>query len=61
MSIGDAAVYLGATSSYIRHAIWSGALTCAILGKRYIVDIRDLDALLEREKQARSISASEAA
>jgi len=32
-----------------------------LLGKRYIVDIRDLDALLEREKQARTLDKSEAA
>ena len=61
LSIPDAATYLGVTSSFIRHAIYSGELPSAILGKRYIIDIKDLDALLEREKQARTLDKSEAA
>lgn len=59
-SIADAAVYLSTTSSFIRHAVWSGELPAAVLGKKYVIDRLDLDALLEREKRLRTLD-SEAA
>ena len=49
--VKDAAAYLGVTVSFIRHAVWSNKLPAAKLGKRLVLDIRDLDAFFDMLKR----------
>lgn len=51
MDIREAANYACVKPRAIRELIWSGALQYTFLGKRFIVDRADLDALLERRKK----------
>jgi excisionase family DNA binding protein len=51
MGVLTAARYLGVTSSFIRSQIWSGTLPAMMLGKRHIIDRKDLDSFLERQKE----------
>jgi len=49
--IKDAAQYLGTTPWAIRSLIWSGKLKHIRLGKRFLIDRRDLDAFIETQKE----------
>jgi len=51
LTIPEAARYLGCTVWSVRDLIWKGDLPYTRFGKRFQVDIRDLDALIEREKR----------
>jgi excisionase family DNA binding protein len=48
----DAAIYLGATFWAVRDLCWAGELTAIRIGKRDCLDIRDLDAWIEKKKKA---------
>jgi excisionase family DNA binding protein len=50
LTIKDAALYLGATVWAIRSLIWDGDLPCLRIGKRQVIDVRDLDALIAARK-----------
>ncbi len=50
-SIDEAARYLGRTAWAIRHLIWNGILPSVQIGRRVQLDIRDLDALIERGRR----------
>jgi excisionase family DNA binding protein len=50
-TLPEAARYLGCTLWSVRDLIWKGALPYTRFGKRFQVDVRDLDALIEREKR----------
>ena len=50
-NIPEAAQYLGRTSWSVRHLIWSGELPEVRAGKRVQVDIKDMDAFIEMNKQ----------
>jgi excisionase family DNA binding protein len=51
LTLPEAAHYLGCTLWSIRELIWKGQLPYTRFGKRFQVDVRDLDALVEREKR----------
>jgi excisionase family DNA binding protein len=47
----DAAIYLGATFWAVRDLCWAGELRPIRIGKRDCLDIKDLDAWIERKKK----------
>jgi Helix-turn-helix domain len=51
MNLRAAAAYLGTTRKQIQLMVWGHELRVAKLGKSYIVDVRDLDAILETKKK----------
>lgn len=51
MTVPQAAEYLSVSVRTIRNAIYDGKLPRAKLGRRFILDVRDLDAWAESEKE----------
>ena len=51
LTLPEAAHYLGCTLWSVRELIWKGALPYTRFGKRFQVDRRDLDELVDREKR----------
>lgn len=51
LDVRAAADYVGSTVSFIRGLIWDGAIPYVKAGKRFVIDARDLDAYMTREKQ----------
>ena len=51
LTLPSAAQYLGCTLWAIRELIWKGELPYTQFGKRFQVDVRDLDELVERQKR----------
>jgi len=49
-SITDAADYLGLSTWTIREMVWKGKLPYIRFGRRKLVDVQDLDALILRNK-----------
>jgi excisionase family DNA binding protein len=49
-NIKEAAVYLGRTEWAVRGMIFAGKLSCVKDGRRVLLDIRDMDAWIERSK-----------
>jgi excisionase family DNA binding protein len=49
-TVEETAEYLGRTPWAVRHMIWNGMLPAVKIGRRIQVDIRDMDALIERSK-----------
>lgn len=52
LPLQDAAKYLGAHLHFVRDLIWSKELPYLKFGKRYVVEVRDLDEYIERMKRA---------
>jgi len=48
--IAEAARYLSATTWFIRSLIWSHSIPFLQLGKRHLIDVRDLDAYIDSQK-----------
>ncbi len=55
-TIGEAAVYLGRSPWSVRHLIWAGQLPEVRAGRRVHLDIKDLDAFIDRNKQCEEVS-----
>lgn len=51
MSLNEAAKYLGVSYWHIRDLIDKGKLSKVQLGRRVLIDIRDLDKLIEESKE----------
>jgi excisionase family DNA binding protein len=51
LDVRAAADYVGSTVSFIRGLIWDGTLPYTRAGKKFIIDVCDLDAYMVREKQ----------
>ena len=51
LTLPEAARYLGCKLWSVRELIWKGQLPYTRFGKRFQVDVRDLDELVEREKR----------
>jgi len=51
LTLPEAAQYLGCTLWSVRELIWKGQLPYTRFGKRFQVDRRDLDELVDREKR----------
>ncbi len=51
LTIPEAAAYLSTTVWATRCLIWDGRLPRVRLGRRYLLDVRDLDELVEAMKQ----------
>lgn len=51
ITIKEAATYLSTTVPAIRQLIYSRQLPFVRVGKRYVIDVKDLDAWLERSKR----------
>lgn len=51
LTLPEAAHYLGCTIWAVRELIWKGQLPYTRFGKRFQVDVKDLDELVEREKR----------
>ena len=54
LSVEAAARYLGTTVWAVRCLVWDGALPHVRLGRRHLVDVRDLDLLVEKLKTRES-------
>lgn len=52
LRIAEAARYLSATPWFIRSLIWSHSIPFLQLGKRHLIDVRDLDAYVDSQKGA---------
>ena len=50
LRIAEAARYLGATVWFIRGLIWARKVPYLRLGRRYVLDVRDLDNYIQRQK-----------
>ena len=50
-SIPEAAQYLGRSPWSVRHLVWSGELPEVRAGRRVHLDIKDIDAFIEKNKQ----------
>jgi excisionase family DNA binding protein len=55
VSLQEAAVVLGVSVATLRRMIWAGKLPIVRLTRRLQVDVRDLDRLVERGKEGRSL------
>jgi excisionase family DNA binding protein len=53
LTLPEAAHYLGCTLWSVRELIWKGRLPYARFGKRFRVDRKDLDDLVDPEKEVR--------
>lgn len=51
LTLPEAAHYLGCTLWSVRELIWKGVLPYTRFGKRFQVDRRDLDDLVDRQKR----------
>ncbi|MCI0723826.1 MAG: excisionase family DNA-binding protein [Acidobacteria bacterium] len=51
VTLPEAAAYLGTTVWAIRCLIWDGRLARIRLGRRYLIDVDDLDGLVEALKR----------
>jgi excisionase family DNA binding protein len=51
LSVEEAGEYLGRSAWAVRHLIRSGSIPEVRLDRRVFIDIRDLDALIERNKR----------
>lgn len=51
LRVADAAAYLSVTVSFIRHAVWANQLPATRLGKRLVLDVKDLDAFFDTLKR----------
>ncbi len=49
-SINDASVYLGRTVGAVREMLWAGKMPYVKDGKRILLDIRDMDTWIDRNK-----------
>jgi excisionase family DNA binding protein len=49
-SVPEAALYLGRTVCAVREMLWSGKLPCVKDGRRVLLDVRDMDAWIEKNK-----------
>lgn len=50
-SVKEAAGYLGLSPWTVRETIWRGELPSVRAGRRVLLDLRDLDAFVERNKR----------
>lgn len=55
-SIPEAAQYLGRSSWSVRHLVWSGKLPEVRAGRRVHLDIKDMDAFIEKNKEREEVS-----
>lgn len=51
LDVRAAAEYLGVTVTFIRGLIWDGAVPYVKAGKKFIIDARDLDNYMTKEKR----------
>lgn len=58
LTLREAAHYLGCTLWSVRELIWKGDLPYTRFGKRFQVDRRDLDELVDRQKRCQRASPS---
>jgi excisionase family DNA binding protein len=49
-SIKEASIYLGRTVWAVREMIWAGKLPCIKDGRRILLDIRDMDDWVDKNK-----------
>ena len=50
LRIAEAAEYLNATPWFILTLIWKGEIPFILIGKRHVIDQRDLDTYMENAK-----------
>ena len=51
LTLPEAARYLGCTVWSVRELIWKGQIPYTRFGKRFQVDVQDLDEMIDREKR----------
>ena len=49
-SINEASVYLGRSVWAVREMLWAGKLPCIKDGRRILLDIKDMEAWVEKNK-----------
>ena len=54
LRITDAAHYLSATYTFVETLIREKAIPSVVVGKRHVIDVRDLDAYIENLKDEQS-------
>jgi len=52
LSLPEAASYLGLSSWTVRELTWRGKLPVVRITRKLLFDLRDLDELIDREKEA---------
>ena len=50
-NVEEAAIYLGRTTCALREMLWAGKLRYVKDGKRILLDVKDMDAWIERSKE----------
>ena len=55
LTIPEAAIYLGATNWFVEEACRAGELPSRILGRRRVLDVRDLDNWIDAQPLAQPI------
>lgn len=55
-SLSEAAAYLGRSTWSVRRLIWSGALPSVRAGGRVHVDVRDMDAFIDKHKVTEDVA-----
>lgn len=58
LSIKDSARYLGLSVWFVRTLLWDGKLPFLAVAGKHMIDRKDLDAFVEREKQVHGIGHS---
>jgi len=53
LRVTQAAAYLGCSPWHVRRLLWAKEIPFLRLGKRFVVDMRDLDAFIARQKENR--------
>jgi excisionase family DNA binding protein len=56
-TLKQAGVYIGLSHWRVRSLIYSGQLAYVRLGRRILIDLKDLDALIDSKKQQECITA----
>jgi excisionase family DNA binding protein len=51
LGVKEAARYVGATVWFVRSVLRAGDLPYSTLGKRFVIDVHDLDKWIERRKE----------
>lgn len=54
-SIDEAGTYLGRSACAVRELVWKGRLPAVRFDRRIFIDVRDLDALIDKNKHVETV------
>ena len=58
LTLNEAGIYIGLSHWRVRSLIYSGQLAYVRLGRRILIDLKDLDALIDSKKQRECVRQS---